>query len=126
MQHMRNTNLNLNRCEPARASAHHTLKALLAYEDITVALQGQEVLRCLATELKPAFELRSGLWKFELLQDPELTEIATAEALEADMIIVATRGDTELPAPVASWIEGWVAEKRGDFGALIAVLGRGD
>ncbi len=121
-----NKSFSVNSTAPANGSPPQLLNALLVYEDVTVALRGQEVLRSLARELKPQFELHSSLWKFDLLPYPELVEQATLEALEADVIIIAAHGETDLSPHVTGWIESWLPGKRGRQAALIALLGRGD
>src|SRR5262249_17960024 len=72
--------------------------------------------------LHTEFEINSDLWKFELLNLPQLGERAALEAAQADMIIISTRGTGELPAHVKKWIERWLPQKTGGQSALVALL----
>ncbi len=61
------------------------------------------------------------MWKFELLNLPELRRLAAEDAALADVIMVSFRGDRELPVPVRAWIKVWLGRKAGAV-ALIALL----
>ena len=74
------------------------------------------------SQLGDEFEFRSEMWKFEILRNPKLVEIAADEALEADVIIVAARGATALPLEVTSWIDRWLPLRVECAGALIAQI----
>ena len=44
------------------------------------------------------------MWKFEVLGNPKMKEMAANDALEADLIIVSTHGIGELPEPKNGFI----------------------
>ncbi len=105
------------------AEARPLFQVLIVYEDFAAGRRANETCSFLMTQLGDEFELRSGMWKFEILRNPKLAEIATREALEADAIIVAARGVSPLPAEVTSWIDRWLPLRDKRAGALIALMG---
>src|SRR6185436_10810805 len=76
----------------------------------------------LVAELGVDVQLRCSMWKFEVLRIPKLRRIAVSDAVEADVIVVATGSSGEVSAEVKQWIESWVPEKRGQTAALVALL----
>jgi hypothetical protein len=48
---------------------------------------------------------RATSWSFDLLCKPQLTSIIFGDSTPADIIIVATNGEEELPERVAIWVE---------------------
>jgi hypothetical protein len=65
-------------------------------------------------------EFSNRMWKFDVLSLPKLREIAVADALEADIIIISCQGG-ELPSQVKEWIEDWLTEGSNAM-ALVALL----
>jgi hypothetical protein len=74
------------------------------------------------TRLGDEFELRCSMWKFEVLRNAKLKEIAVAEAAEADTIIVAAHGAAALPVEVSTWIDDWLPVRGDHPAALIALV----
>jgi len=106
-----------------QAEPRPLLKVLVVYEDFAAGRRANDTCSFLMTQLGDEFELRSGLWKFEILRNSKLAEIAAAEALEADVIIVAARGESPLPNEVTGWIDQWLPLRGVSAGALIALIG---
>jgi hypothetical protein len=105
------------------------LKIVIAHEDLVTGIEAAAVLRRLAAQIESEFSIKSdawqigsSLWKFEMLQEPELREQALAEAVAADMIIISV--GTRLPACVMQWIEKALPMKKGGPAALVALLDR--
>jgi hypothetical protein len=115
----------LNAVTAVHAEARPLFQVLVVYEDFAAGRRANDTCSFLLAQLGGEFELRSELWKFEVLRDPEHADMAAAEALEADAIIVATHGTKPLPAEVTSWIDRWLPLREGRTGALIALLGGG-
>src|SRR5262249_38672703 len=97
-------------------------KILIAYETVSSGLRAREMSERLATRLHSEFEMSSEVWKFELLNHPQLRQQAANEAAVADMIIMAMRRAGELPPHVKHWIESWLPQRRGGAAALVALL----
>ena len=113
-------------CQPIRLAydhpMDHVLEIVIVYEDFAAGVRAKRILDRLGAALKPAIEINTGLWKFELLDDPQLREHAASEASKADMIVVSARGDSDLPTAVKNWVERWLAQKGGGLAALVALL----
>lgn len=113
-------------------ASNSLLKIVIVHGDLITGIHAAAVLRRLAAGLDAEFEIKSdewridsGVWKFEMLHDPELWEQAASEAVEADMIIISAGGD-ELPVCVEQWIESVLPLKAGGPAALVALLDQSD
>jgi hypothetical protein len=95
---------------------------VIAYEDFDSGRRAMDACKLLVSQLGNEVHLRSSMWKFEVLEVTKLNRIATHDAIEADMIIVATARNGDLPGPVKAWVESWVPEKRGQTAALLALM----
>jgi len=91
-------------------------RIVIVYENVPTAIRAREMSEQLAVDS----ECES--WSFDLLGIAGVREHAALVASEADMIIVAARGDQALPAVVKDWIESWVPVKKSVPGALVALL----
>jgi hypothetical protein len=104
---------------PGRKSAFHVV---MAYDDFTAGKRAMDACNFLGFQLGDGVELRSNMWKFDILRHARLYEMAVEDAIEADVIIVANASDAGLPDEVVSWIDAWVPRKRGQTAALVALL----
>ena len=93
-------------------------RIVIVYEDFATGKKAKEACDFLVANLSYAWQVTSQMWKFEVLSLPSLREMAAKDAAMADLIILSSRGDNELPADVKSWIEMW----RGLGGGAVAVL----
>ena len=94
---------------------------VIVYETLAAAIRVKEMSDRLATDLRPACKLNCEFWRFDLLVHPSFCTKAATEASQADMIIIAARGDSELMA-VKQWFETWLPQKRTAHSALVALL----
>jgi hypothetical protein len=97
-------------------------RILTAYEDIAAGIRAREMSKQLAAELKPELQISHNVWRFELLGHPQLREYASADAVEADLVIISAHGDEELPGHVKAWIGSWLNQRRKGPCALVALL----
>ena len=95
---------------------------VIAYEDFTAGRRAIDACKLLVAQLGNEVRFRSSMWKFDVLEVAKLNRMATHDAVEADMIIVATAQNGELPGAVKVWVESWVPEKRGQTAALLALM----
>ena len=95
----------------------------MAYEALGIAVRPYELSERLAGVLNSRCETDCDLWTFELLRQPRLRDWAATEAAGANMIIIAARGDKELPDHVKAWIESWLPKRREGLGILVGILG---
>jgi hypothetical protein len=109
---------------PADSSISETppvFNVVLVFEDFNTGKRAKRAYDFLAANLTHEWQLISQMWKFEVLSIPELRELAAKDAAMANLIIVSSRGDRELPDPVKDWIEMWLGYG-GDAVALVALF----
>lgn len=106
----------------ATSSSQPELKVTLVYEDIEMGLQGKRIFDLIAREAGGQSAARLSMWRFDFLGSPDLTSLVNRETEEADVIIIAPRDSTTLPAPVQSWLEHWPIRRQPGQGALIALF----
>ena len=95
---------------------------VIAFEDFNTGKKAKRAYDYLVGNLSREWQVTSQMWKFEVLTLPELREMAAKDAAMANLIIVSSRGDRELPAGVKDWIKIWLGYK-GDAVALVALFG---
>jgi hypothetical protein len=96
-------------------------RIVIAYEHFNAGMRAKRLTDRMAAQLHPQIAISTDAWKFELLGDAHLKELAGCSAAEADMLIIAANGNTELPAHVTQWIEQWAFRERNEAGALVAL-----
>jgi len=69
------------------------------------------------------FEIRTLPWRFDLLQDADWRDLASADALKSDLLIISTFSSANLPAAVWKWLAECLALKRGESAAVVALFG---
>jgi hypothetical protein len=94
----------------------------MAYDDFASGKRAMDAYHFLVSQLGGGAELRSSMWKFDVLRSTKLNQIAVDDAIEADVIIVANARNGGLPDSVKTWITGWVPRKRGQAAALMALV----
>jgi hypothetical protein len=62
------------------------------------------------------------LWRWDILKNAGLIDIAVNDAVNARLIILATRGFKDFPADTRTWIELWVPRRRARTGALVLLV----
>jgi len=95
----------------------------MAYEILGVAVRPYELSERLAGVINSRCETDCDLWTFAMLSHPHLRDWAAAEAASANMIIIAARGDKELPDHVKTWMESWLPQRREGLATLVGILG---
>ncbi|HZV34158.1 MAG TPA: hypothetical protein VFB72_06230 [Verrucomicrobiae bacterium] len=84
---------------------------VIVYEDFAAGKHAKETYDYLVHQLGRDFDFTNQMWKFDLLGNSKMNELAVKDAVMADLIIVSTHGKDELPEEVKSWIEHWVILK---------------
>jgi hypothetical protein len=80
-------------------------QVVLAYEDLETARHAQGSYNFVLRRLEQSLAATSSLWKFNLLQNTKLRRMAAREAAEADVGIISTHANCELPPAVKEWLE---------------------
>jgi hypothetical protein len=99
------------------------LNIVIVYEDFDAGKHAKETYDCLIHELGRDYEFINQMWKFDILGNPKMRQLAAKDAAAADLIIVSTHGIGELPVEVKKWLDEWVAEK-GNTMALVTLVDR--
>ncbi|MDB6067570.1 MAG: hypothetical protein JWR26_3778 [Pedosphaera sp.] len=96
---------------------------LIVYEDFAAGKHAKETYDYLVHQLGRDYQFTNQMWKFDILGNFKMREMAVKDALEADLIIVSTHGIGELPAEVKTWLDQWLAQK-GNAMALVTLVDR--
>lgn len=112
---------NLTRTGHVKPKLAPSFEVVLAYQDFSSGLWAKEFFNRLVRDHGRLFRFLCHLWKFDFLLAPGLSDQAVAEATDADMIVIATHNQTELPPVVKDWVELWLRRTRTP-GALVALL----
>jgi hypothetical protein len=94
---------------------------LIAYEDFETGKHARKTYEFLVEHLGQDSQFANQMWKFEVLQIPNLREMAARDAAMADVIVISGHGGSQLPAHVRLWIEAWLAAPRNAI-ALVALF----
>jgi hypothetical protein len=98
-------------------------RVVIAYEDFAAGKHAQETYDYLVQRLEGELELDRQMWKFDVLKNLKMRELAVEDAAAADLIIISTHGMGDLPEGVWSWIDRWVAHE-GSAMALVTLVDR--
>lgn len=103
--------------------AKQALRVVIAYRDLPAGKRAMHVMSGLGKGLGDEIEFQPVPWSFELLADRDWSEVATRDAINADILIVATSSANALPPAVARWVESTINQKQGTAAAVIALFG---
>ena len=89
------------------------LKMAVAYDCFSAGAMAVARMQPLCDRLRSEFEIHTALWGFDEVQHLTRQEArATAEVVEADIVIFAAMDSTAFPARIRNWIESWAPQKR--------------
>jgi len=106
----------------AAGEGRQWLDVLLMDEDFSTGLRARRLLDEVVNSLNLEIDSRANLWRFDLLGEPALLELAADEAAKADIVFVSAHGQHDLPAAIHSWFKQWLARKGSEPCALAVVL----
>lgn len=106
----------------AGAGPKSVFRVVMVYDDFAAGKRAMDACNFLVSRLGGGIEVRSSMWKFDVLRSAKLNQMAVDDAIEADVIIVANARNSGLPEEVKEWVNGWVPRKRGQAAALAALL----
>jgi hypothetical protein len=106
---------------PLELEGRSSFKAVIAYEDFETGKHAKRVYDFLTQHLGADCEFSSQMWKFDVLSIPKLREIASKDALDADILMISSRGGKDLAGGAKAWIESWL-EKGTCAIALVALF----
>jgi hypothetical protein len=100
----------------------YAFKIVLLHEDLVSGRRGSSVVDRLAGQLEmDVGQLETEMWKFSVLRDRDLRAHAMTPLIQANMIIIAAAGGTDLPMHIREMIEA-ALRLRGDHDAAIVAL----
>ncbi len=98
------------------------LKVMVAYANYAAGQRASALLQRVARQCVETAALNATLWKFDLFQVDALLELAVADAVSADIIIISGRDGAALPDALRFWLERWLAAREPQPQALVAAL----
>ncbi|HEV2668443.1 MAG TPA: hypothetical protein VG324_26230, partial [Blastocatellia bacterium] len=93
---MRNTNAP-STAGQLRLETHPEFNVVLAYDEYAGGIRAKDFFDTLALDHGELFQFISHLWKFEVLREPLLFDVAARDAARADMIVLAILQSQERP-----------------------------
>jgi len=111
---------------PVENHAVENFNFVIAYDDLLAARRGMRVVADMAGRAVAEAKWRPLPWKFDVLDDPGCQQLAIADAMNADLIVISTNARKGLPPAVEAWIKSSLAQKRGHYAAVVAMLGPSD
>ncbi len=105
------------------AESRPTLNVVIMYEDFAAGSHAQETYDFLVSQLGHDFDFNNQMWKFDILENSKMRQLAVKDAAASDLILVSTHGAGELPEGAKCWINEW-AENKGSAKALVALVDR--
>ena len=97
------------------------INVVVVFEDSAAGKHAEAFYEHLSRRLGGEFGFARYQWSFSLLQDVSVRDAAADDAAMADIVIIATHGDAELPEHVDTWLQAWVGRNTGPM-ALVALF----
>ena len=100
------------------------LKVFVLYSEKFGSEIGSKACRALRKNLGSGFAVNQSVWNVELLKSPKLRVLAAKEAMEAEIVFIATSEGRELEPEVCTWLNLWRKRGRTGGAAVVALLKR--
>jgi hypothetical protein len=98
------------------------VKLFIIYKDLESSRRAYEFCESLQHKLGPSVNIDLLLWHYNLLENAAMRELAIADAVVADQVIVCGDEGSELPPGVRSCMAGWLLDKSEQTSTLVAIL----
>lgn len=108
---------------PLPIQSKETWSVSVLYEDTDTRERAMGVCDHLMRQFWSDIEFDFNWWRFSFLEDAVLARQASGHAVDADILVIAVRGESELPPGVLDWLEQAVTVRGVREGAFIALLG---
>lgn len=110
--------------DPSLASPPEStpFNVVVIYDHAESACRAMTLVDGLATEFSGDLEVHREIWRFDILEFPALRDAAFQNAAEADLLIVASDGNFDLPPTLKDFLERWSVTTLPGATALAAVL----
>lgn len=100
-----------------------SLRVVIAYDDLAAGKRAMRVMTRLGESFGGNLRFEPLPWSFDLLSDVDWRAVAASDAVNADILIIATSSAHPLPPAVGSWAEDVISIKRGTAAAVVALFG---
>jgi hypothetical protein len=94
----------------------------VVYEDREMRDRALAVCRHMEAQAGGEIEFSYSWWKFEFLQDSELSGEAANAATMADMLVVSAQAGRGLPSAFTEWVETWLPRRGQQESVLVALI----
>lgn len=108
---------------PRSGSRARNFKVVVAYDGNAASSPALKTCEYVIQQLGEEIEVRRKVLDFNQIT-PRRRVAAARDAAKADMVIVATRENEELPTPMQEWMDEWATNRSAKEGALVAILNR--
>ncbi len=95
---------------------------MVAYADKETRNRALHLYDHLAQQLLDDYDLQCSWWKLDHLVNSALRQEATDAAIEANMVIVSLRADSQFDPEQQQWIEEWTARRPHRKSAFVVML----
>jgi|ERR1051325_949428 hypothetical protein len=112
--------------DPSQLEGKPVWKILIAYDTVAAGQRAMQLFSWLGRIHGEELDFRPQLWSFDLLADPNWRELAGADLMQADMILVAALGQSDLPAHMRTWLSACLTRRQGADAAIVALFGTED
>lgn len=96
-------------------------KIVVFWEDFDAAIHARKAFDSVVQSASGGREVEASSWSFSMLASTKFNAAVLMDASRADVIVVAARGDQEIPGRFATWLELSVMRNTGDSPVLIAL-----
>ncbi|MCL5098670.1 MAG: hypothetical protein M1608_14300 [Candidatus Omnitrophica bacterium] len=100
------------------------MNTVVIYENYELAANAVSILKRVAQHADPAVELNLKPWRLDVLTTPPMTNAALAEAIDAELIILAMQESEPLPAWLMDWMELWAGHRQVQNAAVALLCGK--
>jgi hypothetical protein len=105
-----------------RAGEAKGITITIAYDEKRAGQRAAELFSLIGQESEGNVNIAIQPWRFDMLADPDWRKFAAAEALQADILVMAMSNPAHLSAAIEQWFRTWLEDKRGFHAAVIALI----
>ncbi len=102
----------------------NTIKPVIVYDDLEAGQCAMQTAARLLNKAVVEADTKTVFWHFNLLEYPNWRIWATADVLNADLLIIATHTESGLPGNVARWLQDCFTQQPDLNCAVVALFGR--
>jgi hypothetical protein len=99
------------------------LKIAIVYDSVPAGRRAFSMVKRVTDQTGDSTQLVPAVWRFDLLDEPACRERATADAVAADLLILATEKPDALPSTVEKWVSDFLVRRHGTPATILAMWG---